>query len=505
MNSQQPSFDQILQDYDPVMGIEVHVELNTKTKLFCGCATTFGAPPNSQVCPYCLGLPGAMPALNHQAVESAIRLGLALNGTIPGRSTFARKHYFYPDLAGNYQISQLDDPISSGGYLPVELEDGTVFEVQIDRAHMEEDAAKNTHIGGAAGRIHGADYTLVDYNRSGMPLVEIVTRAFEGAGARVPELARAYVAALRELVVALGVSDARMDQGSMRADINLSLRPRAAAGQDQSSIPFGVRTETKNVNSLRAIEKAARHEIVRQGALLAAGQTIKEETRHWHEDTETTSPGRSKERAEDYRYFPEPDLLPIEPSRAWVEELRATLPEPPAARRARLQAAWGCTDREMRAAANAGVVDLIEATVEAGATPGGARKWWLGELARRANVAGIEPAALAITPADIAELEGLIGSGRINDKLARQVLEGVLNGEGSPVVVLEARGLEVVSDDGALLEAIDAALAAQPEVAQAIRGGRVQAAGAIVGAVMKATRGQADAARVRELIIERLA
>jgi len=505
VNAKPPSFDQVLEHYDPVIGIEVHVELNTKTKLFCGCATTFGAPPNSQVCPYCLGLPGAMPALNHQAVEAAIRLGLALNGTIPARSTFARKNYFYPDLAGNYQISQLDDPISSGGYLPVELEDGTVFRVEIDRAHMEEDAAKNTHIGGATGRIHGADYTLVDYNRSGMPLVEIVTRPIEGAGAQAPELARAYVASLRELVRAVGVSDARMDQGSIRADVNLSLRPRAGDGADQAKIPFGKRTETKNVNSLRAIEKAARHEILRQGALLTAGQPVKQETRHWHEDTETTSPGRSKERAEDYRYFPEPDLLPIEPSRAWVDQLRATLPEPPAARRARLQAAWGCTDLEMRAAANAGAVELIEATVAAGATPAGARKWWLGDLARRANAAGVELAALAITPEAVAELEGLVGTGRINDKLARQVLEGVLNGEGAPEAVLEARGLEVVSDDGALLEAIDAALAAQPEVAQAIRDGRVQAAGAIVGAVMKATRGQADAARVRELIIERLA
>jgi len=269
-------------------------------------------------------------------------------------------------------------------------------------------------------------------------------------------------------------------------------------------VPFGRRTETKNVNSLRAIEKAVRYEMRRQGGLLSSGLAVTQETRHWHEDSEATSPGRSKERAEDYRYFPEPDLLPMEPAPAWVDELRTTLPEPPAQRRARLQAAWDFTDREMEAAVNAGAVDLIEATTQAGATPGGARKWWLGELSRRANAAGQELAELSITPEAVAELEGLIQAGRLNDKLARQVLEGVINGEGSPEAVLIARGFEVVSDDSALLEAIDAALAAQPEVAEKIRGGRVQAAGAIVGAVMKATRGQADAARVRDLVIERL-
>jgi aspartyl-tRNA(Asn)/glutamyl-tRNA(Gln) amidotransferase subunit B len=498
-------YAEAVETFDPVMGIEVHVELNTRTKMFCSCSTAFGSPPNSQVCPVCLGLPGAMPAVNHKAVESAIRLGLALNCVIAERCTFARKNYFYPDVSKDYQISQYEDPIDQEGFLDVELEDGTVFRIEIERAHMEEDAAKNTHVGGASGRIQGADYSLVDYNRGGMPLVEIVTKPIEGAGARAPEVARAYVAAIRELVLALRISDARMDQGSLRADVNLSLRPKAAAGEDQAAVPLGKRSETKNVNSLRSIVKAVRYEIQRQAALLAAGRPVVQETRHWHEDSESTSPGRSKEQAEDYRYFPEPDLLPIEPSRAWVEELRATLPEPPAARRKRLQTEWGLTDLEMRGAVNSGALDLIEATVAAGASPAGARKWWTGELARVANDRGVDSAALPVTPEAVAELESLVGSGRINDKLARQVLEGVLAGEGSPSAVVEARGLAVVSDDGALSDAIDAALTAQPDVAQKIRDGKVAAAGAIVGAVMKATRGQADASRVRELILERFA
>ncbi|MDR3107376.1 MAG: Asp-tRNA(Asn)/Glu-tRNA(Gln) amidotransferase subunit GatB, partial [Bifidobacteriaceae bacterium] len=286
------SFDAAMERFDPVMGIEIHVELNTKTKMFCACANQFGAPPNSQVCPVCLGLPGAMPAVNHKAVESAIRLGLALNCRIAERSTFARKNYFYPDLSKDYQISQYEDPIDYDGHLEVELSDGEVFRIGIERAHMEEDAAKNTHVGGDAGRIQGADYTLVDYNRGGTPLVEIVTKPIEGAGARAPELARAYVAAVRELVIALGISDARMEQGSIRADVNLSLRAKADTASDQTKVPFGKRSETKNVNSLRAIEKAIRYEVRRQAALLAAGRTVDQETRHWHEDTESTSPGR---------------------------------------------------------------------------------------------------------------------------------------------------------------------------------------------------------------------
>jgi aspartyl-tRNA(Asn)/glutamyl-tRNA(Gln) amidotransferase subunit B len=288
-----------------------------------------------------------------------------------------------------------------------------------------------------------------------------------------------------------------MERGNVRADVNVSLRPSPEA-------PLGTRTETKNVNSFRSVERVVRYEIRRQATILASGGSILQETRHWHEDSGTTSPGRVKSDAEDYRYFPEPDLVPISPSREWVEEIRASLPERPGARRRRLQEDWGFTDAEMRDAVNAGAAELIEATVGAGAAPAAARKWWLGELLRTANAQGVELGELGVTPAQIGQLQVLVDSGRINDKLARQVLEGVLAGEGDPEAVVVSRGLEVVSDDGALLEAVDAALASQPDVAAKIRSGKTQAAGAIVGAVMKATRGQADAARVRELVLERV-
>jgi aspartyl-tRNA(Asn)/glutamyl-tRNA(Gln) amidotransferase subunit B len=503
MTPQPMDFDAAMERFDPVFGIEVHVELNTATKMFCACPTDFGAEPNTHVCPVCIGLPGSMPVTNAKAVESAVRLGLALGSDIAPSSRFARKQYFYPDLAKDYQISQYDEPIAAGGHLDVELDDGTEFRVHLERAHMEEDAAKLTHAG-ATGRIQGASYSLVDYNRGGMPLIEIVTKPVEGTGRRVAEVARAYVAALRDLVIALGISDARMEQGSIRADVNLSLRPKAGPGQDQREVPLGKRSETKNVNSLRSIERAVRFEVERQAGLLAAGERVVQETRHWHEETGETTPGRSKEQAEDYRYFPEPDLLPVVPDPAWVEELRAALPELPAKRRRRLQEAWGFTDLEMRDVLGADALDLIDATVTAGASPAGARKWWMGELSRTANEREVALTELAVTPSDIAELEALVAAGTLNDKLARQALAGTLAGEGSPAAVVGARHLAVVSDETALAEAVDAALAAQPDVAAKIRAGKVAAAGAIVGAVMKATRGQADAASVRELIMERV-
>ncbi|PYG00333.1 aspartyl/glutamyl-tRNA(Asn/Gln) amidotransferase subunit B [Georgenia satyanarayanai] len=490
-------FDDAITRYDPVIGIEVHVELGTASKMFDGAPNGFGGEPNSATTPVSLGLPGTLPVVNRTAVEYAIRIGLALGCDIAETCRFARKNYFYPDVPKNFQTSQYDEPIAFDGQVDIELEDGTIVPIAVERAHMEEDAGKNTHIGGSGGRIHGAEHSLVDYNRAGVPLVEIVTHPITGTGARAPEVARAYVSTLRDLFRALGVSEARMERGNVRADINVSLRPSPDA-------PLGTRTETKNVNSFRSIERAVRYEISRQAAVLDAGQTVVQETRHWHEDTGTTSSGRVKSDAEDYRYFPEPDLVPLAPSREWVEEIRASLPELPALRRRRLQAEWGYADAEMRDVVNAGALDLIEATVAAGADAAAARKWWMGELARTAKGVNIELADLSITPTQVAELAALVDSGRINDKLARQVLAGVLAGEGSPEEVVVARGLEVVSDDGALITAVDEALAANPDVADKIRGGKVQAAGAIVGAVMKATRGQADAARVRELIMERV-
>ena len=489
-------YDEVLDAYEPALGLEVHVELNTASKMFCGCSTEFGAEPNTHTCPVCLGLPGSLPVLNGKAVESVIRIGLALNCSIAKWCRFARKNYFYPDMPKNFQTSQYDEPICFDGFLDVEV-DGVTYRVDIERVHMEADAGKLTHVGGATGRIQGADYSLLDYNRAGVPLMEIVTKPVLGTGAAAPRVARAYMTQLRELLRALGVSDVRMEQGSLRCDANVSLAPR---GSDV----LGTRTETKNVNSLRSVERALTYEMQRQGAVLASGDRVLQETRHWHEDAGTTSPGRSKEQAEDYRYFPEPDLVPIAPSREWVEELRATLPEPPEQRRRRLVTEWGFTELELRDVLGTGSLDLIAETVAAGAAPAAARKWWSGELARRANAAGVELDDVGITPGQVVELQGLIDAGTINDKLARQVIDGVLAGEGSPAAVVEARGLAVVSDDGALAEAVDAAIAANPDVADRIRDGKVQAAGALIGQVMKAMKGQADAARVRELILERL-
>ena len=488
-------YDEAARRFDPVLGIEVHVELGTTTKMFDAAPNAFGGDPNTYVTPVSLGLPGSLPVVNHKAVEYAIKIGLALNCEIAEYCRFARKNYFYPDLTKAFQTSQSDEPIAHDGYVDVELEDGTMFRVQIERAHMEEDAGKNTHIGGADGRIQGADHSLVDYNRAGVPLVEIVTRPIEGAGERAPEVAAAYVQALRDIFRALDVSEARMERGNVRADINVSLRPTPES-------PLGTRTETKNVNSFRGIASAVRYEMQRQAQILADGGTILQETRHYHEEDGSTSSGREKSDSEDYRYFPEPDLVPIRPDRAWVEELRASLPELPVAKRRRLRSEWGYADMEMRDVINAGALELIEATVAAGCDPASARKWWMGEISRRAKEREVSLDEAGVSPAQVAQLQGLIDSGRINDKLARQALEGVLAGEGDPTQVVEARGLEVVSDDGALTAAVQEALDAHPDIVAKIKGGKVQAVGALVGAVMKATRGQADAARVRELIME---
>jgi aspartyl-tRNA(Asn)/glutamyl-tRNA(Gln) amidotransferase subunit B len=490
------SYEEALAAYDPVLGLEVHVELNTASKMFCGCSTAFGAEPNTQVCPVCLGLPGSLPVVNAKAVESAMRIGLALNCTIAAWCRFARKNYFYPDMPKNYQISQYDEPIAYDGWTEVVL-DGELYRIDIERAHMEEDTGKSLHVGGATGRIQGAEYSLLDYNRSGVPLIEIVTKPIEGTGVKAPEVARAYVTMLRDLLRALGVSDVRMEEGSLRCDANVSLRPHGTT-------TFGTRTETKNVNSLRSVERALRYEITRQAAVLGGGGRVIQETRHWHEESGITTAGRSKETAEDYRYFPEPDLVPIAPSREWVEELRATLPEPPAARIDRVSAEWGFSQLEMRDVVSAGAVNAIEATVAAGASPQSARKWWLTEIARRANERGVDLENVGISAQQVAEIQALVEKGTINDKLARQVFEGVIAGEGSPADVVTARKLAIVSDENALAAAVNEAINANPDIVDKIKSGKTQAAGALIGSVMKQLRGQADAARVRELILEKI-
>ncbi len=489
-------YDEVLERFDPVLGLEVHVELHTKTKMFCGCSNQFGGEPNTHVCPVCLGLPGSLPVVNGTAVESAMRIGLALNCEIAQWCRFARKNYFYPDMPKNFQTSQYDEPIAFNGHLDVVLDDGEVVRIGIERAHMEEDTGKSLHVGGATGRIHGAEHSMLDYNRAGVPLIEIVTKPIEGMDRRAPEVARAYVTALRDLLLALDVSDVRMDQGSMRCDANVSLMPKGAG-------EFGTRTETKNVNSLRSVERAVRYEMTRQAAVLVAGGSILQETRHFQETDGSTSAGRPKETSEDYRYFPEPDLVPIAPSRDWVEELRGTLPELPWERRKRIQVEWNLTDEELRDQINTGAADLVAATVAAGAAVAEARSWWVQYLTQQANIREVELSDLPITPPQVARVIALIAEGKLTNKLGREVVQGVLAGEGEPDDVVVVRALQVVSDDSALTAAVDEALAAQPDVVRKIRGGKVAAAGAIVGAVMKATKGQADAKRVRELVLER--
>src|SRR3954451_8986201 len=393
-------FAEATERYEPVIGLETHVELGTRTKMFCGCTTGFGAEPNSQVCPVCLGLPGSLPVINVKSIEYTIRIGLALNCQIASWCRFARKNYFYPDMPKDFQISQYDEPLCTDGYLDVEV-DGETVRIGIERVHLEEDTGKSLHVGGATGRIHGAEYSLVDYNRAGIPLVEIVTRPVTGTGADAPVVARAYVTELRDLLRSLGVSDVRMEEGSLRCDVNTSIAPRGATA-------WGTRTETKNVNSLRSVERAVTFEIERQAAVLDAGGRIVQETRHFHEDRGTTTSGRSKEEAQDYRYFPEPDLVPVAPAAEWVEQLRAALPEAPSARRARLRAEWDLSELEWSALANAGAVDLVADTVAAGASSADARKWWLGELSRHANNSGSELVALSITPAQVARISALV-------------------------------------------------------------------------------------------------
>ena len=496
MTTSLPSFTETVTQFAPVLGFEVHVELNTTSKMFSSAPNGFGNDPNTNVTEVDLGMPGTLPTLNYGAIESAIKLGLALNCSIAETCRFARKHYFYPDMSRNYQISQFDEPIAFDGWVDVELDDGEIFRVEIERAHLEEDAGKLTHIG-ESGRIHAATHALVDYNRAGVPLIEIVTKPIAGAGERAPELARAYIRTIRDIVRALEISDAHMERGNLRCDANVSLMPHDAT-------EYGTRTETKNVNSMRSVAHAVDYEMRRQAGLLLAGQSVVQETRHWQEDSRTTSPGRRKSDADDYRYFREPDLVPIHIDQQWLDRVTAELPELPDQRRRRLKAAWGTSDGTFRDIVHAQALEVIEATVEAGATPEAARKWWMGELARLAHAHDTSLENLGVAPEDVVELEALIAEETINDTIARQLLGYVADGEGTPRQIVAARALAVVSDDGVLGQAIDVAIAEDPDAVDKITQGKVQAIGALIGPVMRATGGQADATRVRELIMLKL-
>lgn len=490
-------YSDAVKEFDPVFGLETHVELCTQTKLFCPAHEEFGAEPNTELTPVSLGLPGSLPVVNKTAVDFAIKLGLALHCQINEWSQFARKNYFYPDMPRDYQISQFDKPTNGNGYLDIELDDGTPFRVPIERAHIEDDAGKNTHVGGADGRIEGADHSLVDYNRAGVPLIEIVTKPVEGGGDRVPEIADAYMRAIRDIVRALGISHGRMEQGNMRADVNISLRKK---GETE----LGTRSETKNVNTFRGIKKTLQYEIRRQAAILDEGGEILQETRHWDEATQTTAGGRVKSDANDYRYFPDPDLVMLHITQDHIDEIAKTMPEMPREHRARLQSEWNLSDLEMRDIINADALDLVEETVKDGASAAGARKWWLGEISRVANERSLSLEELPITPADVAEVEKLVADGKLNDKLAKQTVTGVLAGEGTPDEVVKKHGYQVVSDDGALDKAIDDALAANPDVAEKLKSGNMKPMGAIIGAVMRATHGQADAKAVSALVIKKM-
>jgi aspartyl-tRNA(Asn)/glutamyl-tRNA(Gln) amidotransferase subunit B len=479
--------------YETVIGLECHVELSTATKMFCGCRNVFGAPPNTNVCPVCLGLPGSLPVPNERAIEYIVRIGLALGCEIAARSVFHRKNYFYPDMPKNYQISQYDLPVCVGGHLDVEV-DGQVRRIGITRVHMEEDTGKTSH-GSASGRIHEADHALVDYNRAGVPLVEIVSEP----DIRSPEEAAAYLRELRATLEALGVSDVRMEEGSLRCDANISTRP--AGAED-----LGVKVEIKNLNSIRSLERALRYEQERQRAALEAGEPLVQETRHFDEDRGTTHTLRSKEEAFDYRYFPEPDLPPLEPDPAWVERLRAGLPELPAAKRARYERELGLSpEQAVILAGSSATAAFFEETLALGAEPRAAANWITQDLAGMLNKARVELSASKVTPRHIAELIRLVAEGTISVTGAKQALEvAVETGEGIEAIV-EARGLRQVTDTGALAAWVEEVIAENPGPVEQFRAGKEGVLGFLVGQVMKRSGGAADPRAVNELLRERLA
>ncbi len=473
--------------YETVIGIETHCELGTATKMFCACPTTFGAEPNTQVCPVCLGEPGSLPVANGRAVEYAARIGLALHCRIAERSQFHRKNYFYPDMPKNYQISQYDEPLCVDGWLDVDVE-GEVRRVGITRVHLEEDTGKSLHVG-ATGRIHGADYSLVDYNRAGIPLVEIVSEP----DLRTADEARAYAEELRAVLLALGVSDAKLEEGSMRFDVNVSIRPVGHA-------EFGTKIELKNLNSLRSLHRAVAYEAERQRRVLAEGGKLVQETRHWDEGAGRTEPMRSKEFATDYRYFPEPDLVPIEATASWVEGLRAGLPELPAERRARLAEATGLPAKEVGWLARDPDVLTYFRAVAQGRDPKVAAAWVMGELQRNLREFEHTMASSPVGPERLGQLLDLLAAGTVSATAAKDVLAEMFSSEAAPATIVERKGLAQISDTGELEAVVARVVAANPDLAEKFRGGKRGVLGALVGQVMRETRGRANPKLVSDLL-----
>ncbi len=485
--------------YETVIGLECHVELATQTKMFCGCRVEFGAEPNTNVCPVCLGHPGSLPVPNEKAIESIVKIGLALGSDIAPHSVFARKNYFYPDMPKNYQISQFELPTCVGGHLDVEGPDGTTSRVGITRVHMEEDTGKTAH-GSASGRIHDADSALIDFNRAGTPLVECVSEP----DMRSPEEAGAYLRTLRATLESLEVSDVRMEEGSLRCDANVSLRP---AGVSE----LGTKVEIKNMNSVRSLERAITYEIQRQTEALEAGEQIVQETRHWDEDAGATSSMRSKEEAFDYRYFPEPDIPALDPDPAWIEKISSTVPELPPARRARYVAELGLKPEVAGVlVADRAAAALFEETVGLGAAPAAAANWITQDLAANLNRLGVDIPASGITAALLIDLIGNVQSGEVSATSAKQGLEKMLDAFAhtpetkTSTTTFDAYIVRQVSDPGALGAIADGVIEANPEVVQKFREGNEAVVGFLVGKVMKASGGSANPTLAQEILRERL-
>ena len=474
-------------DFEPVIGLEIHVQLLTRTKMFCGCELGFGADPNVHTCPVCLGHPGALPVANEQAIEFALKIAAALGCEIAPRSIFHRKNYFYPDLPKGYQISQFDIPLGSGGHLG---------DVRIHRVHLEEDAAKLSHVG-ESGRIHGSGASLVDFNRGGTPLVEIVTEP----DIHDPARAREWLGLLRTTLRQLGVSDVNMDEGSLRCDANVSIRPR---GSDV----LGTKTELKNMNSFRYLERGVDAEIARQLALVSSGGQVEQETLHFDPSNGSLTPLRSKEYAHDYRYFPEPDLVPLVPTEAEIERARASVPELPEQRRERYATELGLNAEHARSLAfDAELGAFFERALEAGsdAQPATIANWITGELTAAARAAGYSSAVESrATPEAVATLAGMVAGGAINRGAGREIVTLLAAEGGDPATIAEERGLTAATDSGELGAIVDRAIAGQPDAAAKVRAGEGKAIGAIVGAVMRESQGRADGGEVTRLIREKL-